>query len=51
MRLVYATVTNESCQRLHAFVDASFLHQNARTVCIIGTQPVMPVVYGVKAPL
>ena len=25
--------------------------QNARTVCTIGTQPVMPAVYGVKAPL
>jgi DNA-binding CsgD family transcriptional regulator len=25
--------------------------QNARTVCNIGTQPVIPAVYGVKAPL
>ena len=25
--------------------------QNARTVCTIGTQPVIPAVYGVKAPL
>jgi hypothetical protein len=25
--------------------------QNARTVCTIGTQPVMPAVYGVSAPL
>ena len=25
--------------------------QKARTACIIGTQPVIPAVYGVKAPL
>ena len=25
--------------------------QKARTVCTIGTQPVIPAVYGVKAPL
>src|SRR5688572_20881074 len=28
-----------------------FGHQKARTVWIIGTQPAMPAVYGVKAPL
>jgi carbonic anhydrase len=34
---------------VHARIDSP--GQNARTVCSIGTHPVIPAVYGVKAPL
>ena len=34
----------------HSYATAGD-RQNAMTVCSIGTQPVIPVVYGVKAPL
>ncbi len=31
--------------------DEKVERQNAKMVCTIGTQPVIPAVYGVKAPL
>ena len=39
----------EGAANVHARIDSP--GQNARTVCTIGTHPVIPAVYGVKAPL
>lgn len=42
-------MTGQSEER--ALAKLAFFDQKARTVCNIGTQPVIPAVYGVKAPL